>query len=147
MPGTHADRLRRGLLAAIHIRAQALRLDEDTRRALQQRVGGHASCADMTVRQLRAVADELARAESRVGAPGLVDTTRPTERLDGMRRHARQLAADLGAGQAYLDAIAQQQSGVTLAEATAEQLRGVIGALWRHQQRQATRREQTRAMG
>ena len=129
-----ASHLRRALLAAIHIRAAGLGLDEDTRRALQQRVGGHASCADMTMRQLRAVADELSRAVDRIGAPGLVDTNRPTERLDGMRRRARQIAAELGAGERYLDAIAQQQSGVTLAEATAEQIRGVIGALWRHQQ-------------
>ena len=135
-----ASHLRRPLLAAIHIRAKALGLDEDSRRALQQRVAGHASCADMTMRQLRAVANELARGVDRLGAPGLVDTNQPTERLDGMRRRARQLAADLGAGESYLDAIAQQQSGVTLAEATAEQIRAVIGALWRHQQRRASQR-------
>ena len=134
--------LRLPLLAAIHMRAKALGLDEDTRRAMQQRVGGHASCADMTVRQLRAVADELQLADKRLRRPGPVDASRPMERLDGMRRRARALAAEFGAGDAYLDAIAMRQAGVTLAEATATQLRGVIAAVWR----QAKRRQQ-RAVG
>ena len=140
-----ASHLRRPLLAAIHMRAKALGLGDVARRALQQRVGGHASCADMTVRQLRAVADELQLAERRLLRPGPVDASRPVERLDGMRRRAQALAAELGAGDAYLDAIGQRQAGVTLADASAEQLRGIIAAVWRQTRRR--RKEATHALG
>lgn len=60
---------RRRLLAAVHAEAKALGLDEDTRRALQQRVGGHASCADMNDRQLRAVLAELRRLAGKPAPP------------------------------------------------------------------------------
>ena len=136
-------RLRRSLLAAIHVRAKALGLDEDTRRDVQRRVSGKASCRDMTLPELRAVADELRQTERRV-KPGPIDATRPIERTDGMRRRARALAAELGAGDRYLDAIAQRQAGVSFAAASAHQLRGVIAAVWRQAQR---RRKQAHAVG
>lgn len=60
---------RRRLLAAVHAEAKALGLDEDTRRALQQRVGGHASCADMSDRELRSVLAELHRLAGKPARP------------------------------------------------------------------------------
>lgn len=129
-----AERLRRGLLAAIHVRGKALGLDEDTRRDIQRRVTGKTSCRDMSVHELRAVADELRQAEQGARLRPF-DATRPIERLDGMRNRARALAAELGAGDRYLDAIARRQSGMGFAEAGPEQLRGVIAAVWRQAKR------------
>lgn len=60
---------RRRLLAAVHAQAKALGLDEETRRALQQRMGGHASCADMTDRELRSVLAELHRLAGKPARP------------------------------------------------------------------------------
>ena len=136
---TPATSPRRGLIAAIHIRAKQLGLDEDTRRDVQLRITGKASCRDMTIRELRAVADDMRSAERRTGP---FDAFRPVEKIDGMRRRARQLAAEFGAGDRYLDAIAQRQSGVAFTQASPDQLRGVIAAVWR----QAKRRSQ-RAVG
>ena len=133
------DDLRRRLIAAVHVRAKQLGLDDETRRDVQLRVTGKASCRDMTLRELRAVADDMRSAERRAGP---VDAFRPIEKIDGMRRRARQLAAEFGAGDRYLDAIAQRQSGVAFTEASPDQLRGVIAAVWR----QAKRRKQ-RAVG
>ena len=133
------DNLRRRLIAAVHVRAKQLGLDEDTRRDIQLRVTGKASCRDMNLRELRAVADDMRSAGRRTGP---IDASRPIERTDGMRRRARQLAAELGAGDRYLDAITRRQSGVAFDEASPGQLRGVIAAVWR----QAKRRRQ-RAVG
>ena len=126
------DNMRRRLIAAVHVRAKQLGLDEDTRRDIQLRVTGKASCRDMNLRELRAVADDMRSAERR---PGPIDAFRPIERTDGMRRRARQLAAEFGAGDRYLDAIARRQSGMGFAEAGPEQLRGVIAAVWRQAKR------------
>ena len=136
MPGAASQPLRRDLLAAIHVRAKRLGLDEDTRRALQERVAGKRSCADMSIGELRAVADELRQADQRVGP---VDATRPADSAARMRGRVRELAAELGVGDAYVDAIARRQAGVPLARASAGQLRGVIAALWRQVQRRKRR--------
>ena len=128
---------RRSLLAAIHVRAKKLGLDEDTRRDIQRRVAGKTSCRDMTVPELRRVADELKRTGERA-KPRPFDATRPIERLDGMRNRARALAAEFGAGDRYLDAIARRQSGTPFVDAGPQQLRGVIAAVYR----QAKRRKQ-----
>ena len=134
---------RRRLLAAIHARAKALGWDEDTRRDVQRRVAGKASCGEMTLAELRAVADEMRRA----GAPAPpFDAGRPAERTEGMRRRARALAARLGAGDAWLDAICRRQTGGTaFADASAGQLRGVVAAAWRQAKRKG--REGRRAVG
>ncbi len=58
--GAAPPALRRRLLALIHQGATQLGMDEDTRRALQVRITGHASCADMSTRQLDMVLDALA---------------------------------------------------------------------------------------
>lgn len=48
------------LLRAIHAQARTLGMDDDTRRELQRNLTGAESCADMDVRQLRAVYHRLA---------------------------------------------------------------------------------------
>lgn len=133
MRGRGGVRARRvALLGAIHVRAEQLGLDEDTRRDIQRRVAGKPSCRDMTLRELGRVADEL-RALGRGSGP--IDASRPVERTEGMRRRARALAAELEAGDAYLDAICRRQSGVPFGEAGPAELRGVIAAVWRQNKR------------
>ena len=129
-------RPRQPLIALIHIRAKELGMHDDVRAELQARLTGHASCRDMTVRELGVVADALQqRPTGQPAGPRPVDATRPVERLDGMRRRALALAAQLGAGEPYVDAICRRQAGVAFGTASAAQLRGVIAAVYRHVQR------------
>ena len=123
--------LRTRLIAAIHAQAATLGLDEDTRRAIQTRCGGHASCRDMDVRGLHRTLDELK------GLPGAVAgrVGPPEDRLDGMRRKCLAVAHDFGAGAAYVDAIARRQAGKPISEMDAGELKGVIAALYRHRSR------------
>ena len=127
--------VRRGLIAAIHLRAKALQISDEARRDLQERLTRHRSCRDMTLPQLRKVADDLKLAELRLH-PRPVDASRPQDSREGMRRRARALARQIGADHdAYLDAIAQRQSGTSFADADPQQLRGVIAALYRQAKR------------
>ena len=118
--------LRSRLIAAIHARAKELGLDEETRRAIQGRCGGAASCADMDVAGLHRTLDELHRLPGAVA--GRVGP--PRDNLEGMRRKCLAIAADFGARAPYVDAIARQQSGRALAELDAHGLKAVIAALY-----------------
>lgn len=63
------DRFRRQQLASIHIAKKRLRLDDETYRALLERVGGHRSAADLDPHGRRAVLREFARLDgARVNA-------------------------------------------------------------------------------
>ena len=128
-------RARRRLLAAIHAEATRVNLDEAARRDLQEHLTGQRSCRAMSLAELRRVADAIRRG---TGRPGPRDVSRPVDNLAGMRRRALALAASFGAGAAYLDAIARRQAAVAFADATAEQLRGVIAAVYRQAQRRGT---------
>ena len=131
---THNAGVRRRLIAAIHARAKKVRISDEARADLQERLTGRRSCSDMTLPQLRKVADDLRLAELRLH-PRPVDATRPEDARPKMRAKARALARELGAGDAYLDAIARRQAGVLFADADPQQLRGVIAALYRHAKR------------
>ena len=131
----HNAGVRRSLIAAIHIRAKQLQISAEDRGNLQERLTGRRSCADMTLPQLRKVADDLRLAELHLH-PRPVDATRPEDARPGMRERARALAREIGVhNDAYLDAIAQRQSNVAFADADPQQLRGVIAALYRHAKR------------
>lgn len=126
---------RRRLIAAVHVRAKAVGMSADVRRELQERLTGRRSCADMTLPQLRRVAEDLRLAELRL-RPRPVDATRAPDAREGMRRRARALARALGVhGDAYLDAIAQRQSNTSFHDANPQQLKGVIAALYRQGKR------------
>ena len=71
--------------------------------------------------------------------PPLVDASRPVEQVAAMRRRARALAHQVGAGDRYLNAIAQRQSGVDFQRANAEQLKAVIAAIYHYVRRRHTR--------
>lgn len=124
--------LRVRLIAAIHARAKELGLDEETRRALQARCGGHASCRDMDVAGLHRTLDELNRLPGAVA--GRIGP--PRDNLEGMRRKCLAIAADFGARGAYVDAIARQQWGRPLARLDkADELKAVIAALYSYRRR------------
>ena len=123
--------IRTRLIGAIHARAKELELDEDTRRAIQARCGGHASCSDMTVAELHRTLDELKRLPGAVA--GRVGP--PRDNLEGMRRKCLAIAHDFGAGAKYVDAIAMRQAGKGIDAMDAGELKGVIAALYRYRKR------------
>ncbi len=122
---------RNRLIGAIHARAKELGLDEDTRRALQRRVGGAPSCKDMDTAGLHRTLDELNRLPGAVA--GRVGP--PRDNVEGMRRKCLAIAADFGAGPNYVNAIAKRQRGAPIEELDAEGLKGVIAALYKYRQR------------
>ena len=128
--------IRTRLIAAIHAQAATLGLDEGTRRAVQARVGGAASCRDMDVAGLHRVLDELKRFPGAVA--GCVGP--PRDNLEGMRRKCLAIAGDIGAGRAYVDAIAKRQAGKPIDAMDADELKGVIAALYRYRKTRAARR-------
>ena len=123
--------LRSRLIGAIHARAKELGLDEDTRRAIQTRCGGAASCRDMDIRGLHRTLDELNRLPGAVA--GYVGP--PRDRLEGMRRKCLAIAFDFGAGKAYVDAIANRQAGKSIDAMDAGELKGVIAALYNYRKK------------
>lgn len=59
------DQVRKRRIGAIHAAAHKLGIEDDARRAMQLRVGGHASAKDMSLLQLSAVLIELKRLEGK----------------------------------------------------------------------------------
>lgn len=126
------------LLAAIHAEAARIGLDDETRYALQERCTGHRSCKDMGVAELGRVLEAVRRAGR--GRPALEVVAPPADDVAGMRRRALAIAAGMGLGADYVDAIARRQrDGQPLDALDAEGVRGVIGALWTHQRRRGAR--------
>jgi phage gp16-like protein len=86
------------MIAAVHAAARQLGMDDETRRAVQARIVGNASCADMDEGQLAQVLDELRR-RLRRGHPPAADRApllrkvyallgrRPAAYAEGMLRH------------------------------------------------------------
>ena len=123
--------IRSRVIAAIHARANELGLDEDSRRAIQQRCGGAPSCKDMDIAGLHRTLDELNRLPGAVA--GYVGP--PADNLDGMRRKCLAIANDFGAGARYVDAIANRQAGKPIDDMNAGELKGVIAALYAYRKR------------
>ena len=126
------DRRRGRLIAAIHAEAKRRGISDEDRRELQRNATGVESCADMTPAQLGRVLTLVTGRGRR-----LRDVSRPQDDLPGMRRRALALAADFGAGERYVDAIARRQWGRPLQDCDAEQLRGVIAACYTARRRRA----------
>jgi phage gp16-like protein len=116
---------RRRLIAAVHAGARALGLDDESRRALQIRLTGHASCADMSEQELRLVLDYLRRAGFRPRRPA------PAEDRAPLVRKVYALLGDRPV--AYADGILRQMYGEhaphRLEWANPTQLRKVVAAL------------------
>ena len=87
------------LIAAVHAGARRFGLDDETRRALQLRLTGHASCSEMTEQDLERIVDHLRRAGFRPRRPVSEDRAplvrkvyallgdRPVAYAEGILRH------------------------------------------------------------
>jgi hypothetical protein len=92
------------LLGLVHRGAAQIGMDEDTRRALQQRVTGHDSCRDMTDAELLAVIRELRRLGADVRAPVPMADGRPGMASGWQLATLEHLALDMGWKQGLDDA-------------------------------------------
>jgi phage gp16-like protein len=134
---------RRGQLAAIHVAAQQLGMDDDTYRAMLVRVSGTCglsvrSAADLNDRQRAAVLDELrhlgaavpARSKAR-GIGRYPGKPANFERMPDMVRKIEALLADMRLSWSYADAIAKRMFGVARVAwcRREDQLRAIIAAL------------------
>lgn len=112
--------MRRAHLAAIHVGARQLDMDDLTYRALLVRVAGHDSAAKLTRAEREAVLDEMRRlgALRKPGqrprkTPGQYPGKPPNfDRLPGEIEKVEALLADMKLPWSYADAIGQQMFGV-----------------------------------
>lgn len=121
-------------LRRIHTGRRFLCLDDDTYRALLERVTGQRSAADLDAKQRRMVIDDLYRLgfrpkDHRKPAPGGLGKTRLLAKIEA-------LLADAGRPWAYVDGMAQHMFGLdAISFATPEQLRKIVAALMIDQKR------------
>jgi phage gp16-like protein len=124
-------------LQLIHIARKQMAWDENTYRAILERVTGVASAADLNARQRKAVIDEFVRLGWKV-------KSRKSHRKPGTVGEDRQLLvnkieaylADAGRPWAYADGIAQRVCKVdSVRFCTPEQLRKIVAALEYDKQR------------
>lgn len=129
MPDT--DRLRKGLMASVHMARADMGLDEETYRGLLLSVTGRDSCARCSLPQLKAVLAEFRargwRPRPRPAGRAVAPELRP--------RHRKILALCLSQGRdpAYAEAVIRRMSrgAETLATASAARLDACIAALAR----------------
>lgn len=126
-----ADRLRKGLMASVHMARADMGLDEETYRGLLLSVTGRDSCARCSLPQLKAVLAEFR-------ARGWSPRPRPAGRAVAPElrpRHQKILALCLSQGRdpAYAEAVIRRMSrgAETLATASAARLDACIAALAR----------------
>lgn len=134
------DDKRRRDLDAIHAQAKQLGMDEDTRRALIERIsqGRTRSSADLDQEERAALLRELD--PRRLPTPA--GTAPRTLSARGMLRKLAALLGEGGKPWSYAEAILRRQRGIRdsrvrcpLEQATDQELRGVIAALYRQQKR------------
>ena len=137
-----ADKRRSRQLAGIHVLANKLRLDEDTYRALLERVTGVRSSAKLDARGRGLVLSELRRLSGErahhmrqaVPPPGGPENVR--EELAAMVAKVGAILADTGRGWPYAHGMARKMFRVEKIEwLTAEQLHRLVAALSYDQKR------------
>lgn len=145
-------------LQRIHAAARNLGLDDDTYRALLERVTGKRSAADLTARQRQAVLDDFARlgwrpkdhrrptsprppaSGGRQAPVSDLPLTGPGWGKDRLLGKIGALLADAGRGWAYADGCARKMFGLeSLRFCDPDQLRRIVAALSYDQQRRAKR--------
>lgn len=139
-----ADKRRRDL-AAIHAQAKTLGMDEDTRRALIERVsaGRTRSAADLTAGERADVLLAMGGGKRPPARAGRGPGRGALDRRAMLTKVEAQLA-DARLPWSYAEAILRRQRGIKertvscpIAQSTDAELRGVIAALARRAQRQA----------
>ncbi len=132
-----ADEIRSRKLAAIHIAAGQLKLDDDTYRALLERVTGKRSAADLETREASAVLDELRR----LGAPNPRAAGKPhnADKLSGEIAKIEAQLSDMRLPWSYADAIGNRMFGIPRVAWLRKQaqLVAVLAALHVEQQKRA----------
>jgi phage gp16-like protein len=105
-----ADQIRARKLAAIHIAAGQLKLDDDTYRSILERVTGKRSAADLETREASAVLDELRR----LGAanPRAAGKPHNADRLSGEIAKIEAQLSDMRLPWSYADAIGKRMFGI-----------------------------------
>ena len=142
-----ADRRRKDL-AAIHVMAsKQLRLDEDTYRALLERLAGKRSAADLNTRERMAVLDELRRLvgggvqRMRNAVPPVDEPTNVRAELRAMVSKVGAILEEAGRSWAYAHGLANRMFRVQRVEwLTASQLHRLVAALSIDQKRRRVRR-------
>lgn len=141
-----ADR-RRKELAAIHVLAsKQLRLDQDTYRALLERVTGKRSAADLNARERTAVLEEMRRLIGG-GVQRMRNAVPPVDEPQNVRNELRAMVSKVGAilgeadrSWAYAHGLANRMFKVQRVEwLTAGQLHRLIAALAIDQKRRRRR--------
>lgn len=134
-----ADRLRKGLIASVHMARADMGLDEETYRGLLSSVTGRDSAARCSLPQLKAVLAEF-RARGWTPRPRPAKSLPPAVAPELRPRHRKILALCLSQGRDldYAEAVIRRMSRgtETLASAPAARLDACIAALARQARRE-----------
>lgn len=131
MAARNAEQLRRAELARIHLLAKEASLDDDTYRALLERLTGQRSAAALDWTGRKRIIDYLARTVKKRPAS-------PAEPKAALIGKIEALLLDTQTPWAYAHGIARQMWGVEKIEwLDTEQLRGIVTALVQMQRRKA----------
>jgi phage gp16-like protein len=149
------DKTRLRDLKLIHAAARQMAWDENTYRAILERVAGQPSAATLTARQRKQVLDEFARLGWKVKAskghraprknaapatPADLSLTGPGWGKDRLLAKIGALLADAGRGWAYADGCARKMFGLeSVRFCDPDQLHRIVAALTYDQQRRAKR--------
>lgn len=121
-------------IAAIHLIAKKNGITDDDRRAIQQRVTGRTSCANMSVAELGLVLDDL----NRGAKPRLVlINSRADSSINKMRGKITAQCNALGVQFSYADGIARHMFKLQVSKCDNKQLRAIIAALTNKQIKQS----------
>lgn len=138
------DRFRKRQLAAIHVAKHRLRLDDETYRALLERVSGHRSAKDLDPHGRRAVLREFARLDKGREAkaanmlPGAPQNVR--DEVAAMVGKVGAMLDEAGRGWAYAHGLADKMFNVQRVEwLHADQLHKLVAALAIDQKRRRKR--------
>jgi phage gp16-like protein len=141
-----ANDIRQKQLALIHLAKKTLGLDDETYRAMLERVTGHTSAALLDATGRQRVLDELRALGFRGGK--VRRRARPSSPRAALVSKIRALLADQGHPDTYGDAIAKRMFGTDRVEWLEEdQLRKVVAALEIHRRRQQRQPDTSRRRG
>lgn len=140
-PKRDADRFRKDELAKIHVAKAQMHLDDDTYRALLERLTGKRSAAELTARERNTVLGEFARlgwSAKNHRIPDRKATARPTVEWDKgpLIGKIGALLADAGRPWGYADGCARRMFGLaSIRFCTSDQLMKIVAALMYDQKR------------
>lgn len=127
------DSARRAAIAKIHVAAKALRLDDDTYRAVLEQVTGHTSCRALSLEQLDKVIAEFKRRGWREAGKFAAREKAPSHvrMIYALWKKAGELGVIEHSSKAALRAFVQRQTGASAPEflRNAKEAQPVVEAL------------------